>query len=285
MFAKPINFLRRAVGFESLTLHDLILMGLARGQAGAQCRILDPANPNSWEFSGFSQNGEDGLIDYLTRKMRTHNSYFVEIGAGTGMENNTTWLAFGRKWAGLMIDGDENNIKACRKLTAKTQRVDCLTSFVNLDNILHLQQTFKTPEPDVFSLDIDGNDYHIMKKLLDNDLRPGIVIVEFNSVLGPQQARAIKYDKDFRYQLPLNFGTSIRAWQHLFPPYGYRFVTVDTSGTNAFFVNEALFDREFLDNIKGLGFAENLYLKRIYKSGWEEQIKLIKDELFINIEA
>jgi hypothetical protein len=286
MLRKGLNYFRKATGFDILMMEDQILLALARGQAGAQCRLLDPTRPATWEFSGFSQNGEDGIIDYLTRRMDRLgcNSYFVEIGAGNGMENNTSWLAFCRKWAGLMIDGDQHSIEIASMLATRTKRLDCRVAFVDLDNIRDLLASLESIEPAVFSLDIDGNDFHIMKALFDAGFRPGIVIVEYNSAFGPHDARAVKYDRSFTAQLPLSFGTSVKAWRHLFPRYGYRFVTTDTNGINAFFVRESLFDPAFLDGIKGADFTENVYMYRQFKAGWEEQVKHIKSELFVTVD-
>lgn len=64
-------------------------MSLARGAATSALRNLDMSNLSSWEFSGFSQNGEDGIIDVLTRNIVEPNRYFIEIGASDGVENNT----------------------------------------------------------------------------------------------------------------------------------------------------------------------------------------------------
>jgi hypothetical protein len=38
-------------------------LAFARAAATAGIRVIDPANPESWEFSGISQHGEDGIID------------------------------------------------------------------------------------------------------------------------------------------------------------------------------------------------------------------------------
>lgn len=278
-----IAFIRKFIGVESLGLNDLLLMALARGQINSQNRIINNNDPWSWEFSGFSQNGEDGIIDFLTRKLIRHNNYFIEIGAGSGLENNTAWLTFSKKWTGVMIDGDINNIKYCKKLLLKASKVKCFDYFVSLDNIFEIQKEFNSQEPYVFSLDIDGNDYHIMKALLSNGFRPSIAIVEYNSALGPNKSIALKYDKEFKYSFPLNFGTSIEAWKILFLAFNYKFISVDSNGVNAFFVNPSSFKSEFLENVFCNSFTENIYMYKVYNSGWEYQNKLIKNELFTTI--
>ena len=45
-----------------------IVAALSTAAATAPLRLIDDTDPLTWEFTGFSQNGEDGVIDYLTRK-------------------------------------------------------------------------------------------------------------------------------------------------------------------------------------------------------------------------
>jgi len=58
-------------------------------------------NINEHEFSNFSQNGEDGIIEFLSDKIFDNNKYFVEIGCGNGLENNSTNLVL-NNWSGLV---------------------------------------------------------------------------------------------------------------------------------------------------------------------------------------
>ena len=53
--------------------------GSSRGAAGAAVRVLDPLVPITWEFGGFSQHGEDGIIDHLCSQMLAPNRFFFEI--------------------------------------------------------------------------------------------------------------------------------------------------------------------------------------------------------------
>ena len=53
---------------------------------------MNSNNINEHEFSNFSQNGEDGIIEFLSSKISNNDKYFVEIGCGNGLENNSTNL-------------------------------------------------------------------------------------------------------------------------------------------------------------------------------------------------
>src|SRR2546425_8526004 len=91
---------------EFLRVAARINVAYTRAAASAPLRQLDPTRPTTWGFSAFSQNNEDGITDYLLGRLRHSNRYFVEIGAGDGVENNTAWLALARRYSGLMIEGN-----------------------------------------------------------------------------------------------------------------------------------------------------------------------------------
>ena len=63
----------------------------------------------------------------------------------------------------------------------------------------------------------------------------------------------------------------------------YVFVTVDFSGTNAFFIDPDHFDSQFVANLRGLEFRENSSHWREYKTGWVGQFDLIKNLEFVEI--
>ena len=77
-----------------------IAIALSKGGAMMHARRIDLARPDTWEFSGFSQNGEDGILEVLRRQLLQRNRYFIEIGASDGIENNTAWLALAEKYNG-----------------------------------------------------------------------------------------------------------------------------------------------------------------------------------------
>ena len=64
-------------------------------------------NVNSYEYSNFSQNGEDGIIDFLTSNLKKNNKFFVEIGSGNGLLNNSTNLVL-NNWSGIVLDFTKN---------------------------------------------------------------------------------------------------------------------------------------------------------------------------------
>ena len=266
-----------------------INIALSKGAVTSSLREIDPTSPSSWEFSAFSQNGEDGIIDYLTTKVKNSNRYFIEIGASNGIENNTAWLSVARKYSGIMIEG-VSKLSALSKQLMPTLNLglECLSMFVSKQNIDELKSIARYRDPDLFSIDIDGNDFYVTEALLEGGFRPKIFVVEYNSAFGPEKSITIKYKEDFNYleahPTNLYFGVSIAGWKNLFKRFGYKFITVEKNGANAFFVDPDAFDEKFLGNIKGLDYAENFYHARNFKVSWEKQFEMIKDMDFKEIQ-
>ena len=50
---------------------------------------------------------EDGIIEFLTSNLIKNNKFFVEIGSGNGLENNSTNLVL-NNWEGIVLDGVSN---------------------------------------------------------------------------------------------------------------------------------------------------------------------------------
>lgn len=74
-------------------------------------------NINFHEKKIYSQNGEDGIIDYIFSKIGTTNKFSVEFGTGDGYECNTVYLMEKMGWKGLMMDyGSDKQIKVSNLL-------------------------------------------------------------------------------------------------------------------------------------------------------------------------
>lgn len=282
MFRKLFNYL--------LDLRDRqrINIALSKGAAMMQARSINLRDPATWEFSGFSQNGEDGILDVLRKQLSASNRYFIEIGAADGIENNSGWLLVAEKYNGLLIDGSAKLVERARRtVIGYSIGAECHNMFVTRESVRDIRALALQQDPDVFSLDIDGNDYHIAEALLENGFRPKIFVVEYNSVFGPERSMTIEYKSDFvftqAHPTHLYYGVSIAAWRKFFDRHGYRFVTVDRNGVNGFFVDPQHFDLVFLDQVRGLAFAENMSQYKYFRKPWEQQFELISDQRFITI--
>lgn len=273
-----------------LDVRDRQRINIALGKGGAMmhARSIDLTRPATWEFSGFSQNGEDGILDVLRRQLLSSNRYFIEIGTSDGIENNSAWLVVAEKYNGIMIEGNPMLVERARRMIeGYSLGVECKNMFVTLKSVKYLRQMAFYSDPDIFSLDIDGNDYYIAQAILDGGFRPKIFVVEYNSAYGPEQSMTIKYQEDFVYTKAhpthLYYGVSIAGWRKFFESQGYRFVTVDRNGINAFFADPDCFNTNFLTGVNSLEFAENIGQYKQFRMPNEKQFALIADQKFVAI--
>jgi hypothetical protein len=263
-------------------------IALAKGDVAMRNRCVDLKNPTTWEFSGFSQNGEDGLLEVLRKQLISSNRYFVEIGSADGMQNNSSWLVVAEQYAGLMVEGNPELVDRAKRLIPHYSiGAECVKMFVNSNSIQDLKTLALHSNPDIFSLDIDGVDYYVAEAIFDVGFRPKIFVVEYNSVFGPERSMTVPYKENFSFGVEhssrLYYGVSISAWRKFFDKQGYRFVTVDSKGVNAFFVDSKCFYPSFLDAVVGVPFNENLYQLRNFRGNFEEQFKLIEDQRFVDV--
>ena len=285
----PLNALKKLFHHpEDSRDRQRIAIALARGGALLHKRRVDLANPGSWEFSGFSQHGDDGILDVLLGQLQQSDRTCVEIGSGDGVENNTCWLVVAEKFCGLMVEGDPWLARRTRRnIVVHSIGSACLDVFVTRGSVVSLIGRMPSAKPDVFSLDIDGNDYHIMATLFGAGFRPKIIVVEYNAVFGSDRSLTIEYRDDFvlsrSHPSRLAYGVSMTAWKRLMTSHGYRFVTVERSGVNSFFVDPSCFDAAFLDGIRGLSFAENRYQLAKFGMAGDRQLHLLAGEKFLEV--
>ncbi len=291
---KQLQTLWRKFGFQRLETEVRIGTAFSRAAATAAARSIDPALPRTWEFSGFSQHGEDGIVDYLCSKLLAPNLHFFEIGSANGLENCTAWLALARGYAGVMVEGSSDLSKQCEEtLRGRVWNIQTVNLMVNVENVSSLMKACPHPDPDVFVIDIDSMDYYVLKRILELNYRPKLILAEYNSVFGPEMAVTVSYQSNFdRWQMHpsgLYYGVSIAAWRKLLAPYGYQFVTVDSSGCNAFFIDPAAFPKGFSSTLRGIDFLDNIGDSNgatnpyrdsrgdlvVPKRQWSEQLKII----------
>lgn len=204
----------------------------------AQIFDLPPQPLRNSEFSAFSQNGEDGIIQKLIQYLPGIPDTYVEFGVQDYSEANTRFLLLNNNWRGLVMDGSQNNIDTVKKQPLHwMHELQALCAFITVDNINHILQEHGFGELGLLSIDIDGNDYWIWDAI---EARPWIVVCEYNSLFGSDATCSIPYKPDFNrtasHYSNIHFGASLHALIHLANKKGYIFVGSDSNGINAFFL-------------------------------------------------
>ncbi len=213
----------------------------ALGELAARYRDAgaEPPDLTAFELRVFSQNGEDGVLAEILRRTGVAGGGFVEFGVHDGIEGNTVFLAQVLGWAGVYLEADAGAYAALERRWAGSERVRTVHAAVEPDTVEALFAAAGVPEePDVLSIDVDGNDYWIWRALAG--YRPRVVVIEYNGALDPRARRAMPYAPGFRWDHTSGYGASLGALEDLGAQKGYRLVHTELTGVNAFFVREDL---------------------------------------------
>ena len=189
------------------------------------------------ELRVFSQNGEDGVLGEIMRRIGVEQRFFVEFGVGDGTQCNTRFLSEVLGWSGVYFEIDESDFERLQRRFAPRDDVATLQHAVTPENVNELFAAAGVPtELDVLSIDIDGQDYWVWKAL--DGYRPRVVIIEYNAAI-PASERLVE-PLGHRWDRSRYLGASIGAIEKLAAEKGYRLVYAELAGVNAFCVRDDL---------------------------------------------
>jgi hypothetical protein len=207
-------------------------IGTAPGAASAVAQL------EGFELRGYSQNGEDGVLAEILRRVGAPTKLFVEFGIESGREGNCVYLADVAGWSGLFMEADEQLYRLLARKYVAEPRVRTIRAMVSPDNIEQLLAEAAVPaEPDVLSIDVDGQDYWIWEAIARH--RPRVVVIEYNSALDPRR-RLVQPREHGPWDGTEYFGASLGALRALGESKDYRLVHTELAGSNAFLVRADL---------------------------------------------
>ena len=197
-------------------------------------------------FSRFSEFEEDGHLLYLLTVAGSVSRIVVEISSQDGRTCMATNLVVHHRWRGFLFDGDPVFVAEGRRFFANHPATRALppvmqSEWFTRDNVNRVLASAGIPnEVDVLSLDIDGNDLHLWNAM---NLRPRILICEFNNAVPSELALTIPYQANFNYAaLPpdqaLFRSASLAAYVAVSRRKGYRLVGMNALGFNAIFLRD-----------------------------------------------
>jgi hypothetical protein len=142
-----------------------------------------------------SQAGEDGIIEKILEVLPSNDKWCVEFGAWDGVFlTNTRSLICSKGFSAVLIEADKNRfLELQRNYTQQKDRVITINRFVGFEDNDNLDRILSdTPIPqdfDLLSIDIDGNDYHVWKRV--SQYKPKVVVIEFNPTI-PTEVRFVQ---------------------------------------------------------------------------------------------
>jgi hypothetical protein len=204
--------------------------------SGSEALSLSP-----YEFKVYSQNGEDGVLAEIFRRIGAPGRFFVEFGIEWGVQGNSVFLADVMNWRGLFIEGSPEYYQRLFRKYRQNPRVTCLNAMVEPDVVEDLFRQGGVPEePDLLSIDIDGNDFWVWQAIAS--FRPRVVAIEYNSSLAAEVTQVQPYRPGAAWDGTDYFGASLGALRLLGEDKGYRLAHTDLEGVNAFFVRSDLYE-------------------------------------------
>ena len=209
---------------------------LLAGLAAADHRHLDPLSLTRSYAQVYSQNGEDGMLAEIVRRVGARDRFFVEIGIEDGRQCNTR-LLLESGWRGLWIEGNvalaEQAIANFRRYVDSGALAVCV-GVIHPGNINAVLDRAQAPAAfDLLSLDIDQHTHNVWRALE----RPArIACIEYNASIPPSLPLEVPYDANAYWDGSNWFGAGLKALELIGAAKNLALVGCDLSGANAFFV-------------------------------------------------
>ena len=204
-----------------------------------------------------SQNNEDQIINKIIKTYEIPKT-FIELGY-SGWEFNCCKLA--KNWTGLLVDGNQYNIDISKILWSKN--ITSKKLWITRTSCNDIINWLNEKDLGILSIDLDGNDYWIMEKLIE--LNPSVLISEYNAVLGLKSI-SVPYDKEFEREKKHNsknyYGASITALSNLAKKNGYSLLDISNNGINLFFIRNDL-----LNGSENILNPETSFKEKIFNNG------------------
>jgi hypothetical protein len=206
---------------------------------------------NYYEYRKYSQNNEDGIIDYVFSKIKSYKINFIEIGFDYDENNSLNLLRNINKI--LLIEASKDKcfiLNIILSIFYPLTKKKISNTFVTKNNINKLINNFysENEEIDCISIDVDGNDYFLMEAI---NFMPKLIIIEYNFWMCKEESITIPYQEDYSWDGNIYYGASLLALNNLAKKKNYSLIAIDSSCTNAFFIrNDLAHNFSILDPIK-----------------------------------
>lgn len=192
----------------------------------------------------YSQNGESLILEYIFSQFKYRQTLrFLDIGGGDGFYLSNTRHLANLGWGGMVLDR-ENGID------------------VNAENIIEWFQKSSRGGTDLISIDIDGNDYWILDKIISEGYEPSVIIAEFNAMY--TDSRTIAYNPDHVWAGDSYYGFTFEAGKKLAEKHGYK-VIFQVADMNMIMVRDDLVEGLHIPEVT---YKQNDFFKLSTREDW-----------------
>ena len=138
------------------------------------------------------------------------------------------------KWSYRVFNNEKKKLKIYKKKIT-SENINSVIKSVHLKGGI-----------DLLSIDIDGNELYLLNKL--SQIKPRVIIVEYNSKFPPPIKKTIKYSPSFIWKYDDYSGSSLQSLTDNLNKKKYVLVGCNISGINAFFIKKELLKNKFPKN-------------------------------------
>lgn len=168
----------------------------------------------------------------------------VDVGAGNGVRWSNSYALLLAGWKTLGIEADLQKYALLARVYSKFPHARAAHALVSPDNIEELLRDFGIEHNfGVLCLDIDGNDYWVLDRILSK-FRPGLIVTEINENIPPPLRFVVKLNPNFQLRHHF-YGYSISMLEDLCRKYDYGILELEYN--NAFLAPAELASAQFRD--------------------------------------
>lgn len=266
---------------------------------------LNDYRENVYQNEGFYEcphYSEDGVILKIFKEIGINdNPLVIEFGEHRSLGTTTRAFRIKYKSRAIYFTGDLGiksfilNVVDIFKISFKKSLIYLKFLFnlpfryyVTPKNIIELFKRKKVKEIDILTIDIDSYDYYIAKRLLEENYKPRLLILEYNPSLGYEQSITFPLEHDPKLK-PDNkrvYGCSFKAIESLTKDYNYSLVHI-SGFCNLFYVQNRhahIFKRpnlkeDAIKNNKDVIFFIDKFCQKGFIPSWLDSPELSKEDL------
>jgi hypothetical protein len=226
----------------------------------------------------YSEHNQDSILEEIFNNIGlTENKYFVEFGSNGCKHGggNTAYLREVFGMDGLLMDGCDNPYGKKRTPDFKRE-----IEFIKAENINELFKKYNVPSHfDFLSIDVDGEDYWIMKMLDIEKYKPNVICIETNYHIHPDYKLVQKHNPNHIWRKYHHFGCSSSAMLDLLNKKNY--TMVGYAGCDCIFVCNDVIKK---NNLKFKGENNLLELGVLKGPIWKDsKIKFQEDPFWMSV--
>jgi len=167
----------------------------------------------------YSQNGEDGILQELLRRLESRSHWVCEFGAWDGIACSNTFRLVEQGDKAVYIEARDDYFTQLLETCKTRPNIYPIHARVETEGDSTLDALLSTTDIpkdfDILSIDIDSSDYQVWKSV--SEYSPKIVVIEINSAISPLNETHIYSDTNLE-------GTSFLPMLRLGQEKGYTLV-------------------------------------------------------------